>query len=324
VSAREPSWEAAVPSRVLRPGTAPHEDRNGFVTALGIRALRRSGRPVPPGMLDVLEACRHPGGGFGFWPPDVAPPWAGRLGADSDDTAVMAVELLLAGRLTRDQVRTLAYRTVARHRLVLPPDPGPPWLAPGVFTTWHAPDRLTDVVDLAAVVNVLALLAVVDLLHLPGVARSVEVVRAAVAWAGDSRSRWTSLCPFYPEPEELALAADHALDCAPGDLAGLALVAERARSAAPRPPEAADVVCSSPYGHVVWESHALTALRSAGLPHVDGVRRPPARQRVGELDDVGDDAVEHVLEQLDERRVGRVVGPEAEHPARPEEPGGGP
>lgn len=261
----------------------PREDRNGFVTALAVRACRLAGGPVPAEWLDVLESCRRGPAGFGFWPVASRPAWAPDLPADADDTAVMTLELVLAGRLDTARARSLVYRTVARHRVSQVRDPGPPWLRRGVFGTWHRTVGGTDLVDCTVNVNVLALLAGIGLPDLPGAAQSADMVAAAVRWAGTDRTRATSLSPFYPEPAELVAALQHAV------AAGADRLGDTCRTAAAAPwatPSTADpdgyAVCSSPYGGVRWISPQLVRLRAARVP-VQGVphRRNPIDSAVG-------------------------------------------
>jgi hypothetical protein len=231
------------------------EDHNGFVTALAAREYRGARRTVPGAWLDVLESCRRPGGSFGFWPVGAEPAWAPRLPADSDDTAVMLLELALAGRVRREDARRVACRTVGAHRLRRLLEPGPPWLRRGMFTTWHR-GRDLDLVDLTAVTNVLALLYSLGLQRIPGVEESVSALDAGVAWAGSSVARWESLSPFYPEPDELARALEHATACG---VPGLGAGARVARAVCPR--RDPDVVCSMAYGPPTWHSPALAVVR---------------------------------------------------------------
>lgn len=245
-----------VPSVVQWPDGRCLPDGNGFVTALAVRAQRLAGGAVPGEWLDVLATCRRPDGSYGFWPADAVPAWAPALPSDSDDTAVMLLELVLAGRVGRAEARSVACRTVGVHRLRRVLDPGPPWLRRGMFTTWHR-GRDLDLVDLTAVANVLALLGVLGLERIPGVEESRAALTAGIAWAGSSRPRWESLSPFYPEPDELARALELAAACG---VPGLAHGARIAREACPR--RDPDAVCSMAYGPPTWHSPALAAIRS--------------------------------------------------------------
>ena len=252
------TWTAApaVRSVVRWPDGRSYEDRNGFVTALAVRELRRSGRAVPCGWLEVLEACRRADGAYGFWPVGASPTWAPPLPSDSDDTAVMVLELTLAGRLPLTTARSVACHRVATHRLRRVPDPGPPWLRRGMFVTWHRTGRDVDLVDLTAVTNVLALLYAVGLRTIPGVEESLEALSLAASLSAGSRDRWRSVSPFYPEPEELARALDHAAEW------GVPTAAEAARTVRDVcPREDPDVVCSMAYGPPTWHSEELTMIR---------------------------------------------------------------
>ena len=241
-------------------GLRRRPDANGFVTALAARAWRTSGRVVPDAWLDVLQSCRADQGGFSFWPHGRAPAWAPRLVPDTDDTAVMGVELLLAGRLGLADARRLTCHAVAAQRLQQLPAgslwPGPVWPRVGMFTTWHRRGARTDLVDATVTANALALLAITGLLSVEGVDQSVEAISAGVTWAGEDGARLASLSPFYPEPDELRLAVQHAV------VAGchqLEPVAALLGAPAPAAPDAA--VCSSPYGLVTWHSPALQIVR---------------------------------------------------------------
>ena len=192
-------WPSVACTVVDRAGDE-HPDHNGFVVALAARAVRRSGSAVPPAWFAHVESCRRPGGGFGFWPLGRQPAWAPDLPTDADDTAVALLELVRAGRTTHDAARTTACRTIASHRLVSPPDPGPPWLGRGTFTTWHRPGAVTDLVDLTALVNVLALLADLGLLHLPGVEASIATIERAAAWPGTTPTAGAACRRSTPSP----------------------------------------------------------------------------------------------------------------------------
>ena len=233
------------------------EDANGFVTALAVRELRQAGRTVPAAWLDVLESCRRPDGSYGFWPLGGTPAWAPELPSDSDDTAVMLLELTLAGRVCAERARSIACHTVGAHRLRQVLDPGPPWLRRGMFTTWHRGGvGRRDLVDLTAVTNVLALLYMLDLERIPGVEESLAGLGAGLTWAGSSAPRWQSLSPFYPEPDELGRALEHATRCG---VPGLSEGARTGRRVCPR--ESLDAVCSMAYGPPTWHSPELAALR---------------------------------------------------------------
>jgi|GEM_PF-1795223 len=247
-------------------------DRNGFITALAVRALRSQGIGIPAAMLDALEQCRSPGAGYGFWPSCARPEWAPRLPDDADDTAIMTVELHAAGRLSWEEARRIACLTIGRHRIAQLPVLRPPWLRTGVFSTWHRRGIALDLIDCTAIANALAAFAALDLREIPGVHASTEMLRDAVAWAGDDATRACSLSPFYPEPAEFVLALGHAVEAGADELASIHATATQTswgRNAAARVAYDCHQVCSSPYGAAVWRSPALARIRAHSIsPHV--------------------------------------------------------
>jgi hypothetical protein len=248
----------AVASVVVLAGRA-QPDNNGFVTALGARALRRAGRAVPAAWLDTLERCARDDGAYGFWPVHETPAWAPRLPSDADDTAVMLLELLHSGRVTRAQAKRTAIRSLARQRVICFPEQGPVWRRRGAFRTWHRAG--VDLVDCTVNANVLALLATLGLLHLPGVAESVQMISSALDWAADLPLRAASLSPFYPEPCELIGALEHAVECGAW---ALTAPLHRARATSWARAQVSDsVICSSPYGAIEWHSAELWQIRAA-------------------------------------------------------------
>ncbi len=260
----QPAADGLIDSEMLTAeGRFP--DRNGFTTALAVRALRRGGRNSPCSMLEALERCRIPEGGFGFWPTDMRPSWAPLLPADADDTAIMTMELFLAGRLSLTEARRIACLTIGKHRISRLPQLRPPWLRTGVFSTWHRRGIAFDLIDCTAIANALALFAVLDLGTIPGVRASAELLRDAIAWAGDDELRACSLSPFYPDPVELVLALENAIDAGATDLVeahALAVCTQWGQGAETRVAHEDHRVCSSPYGASVWRSPALARLRT--------------------------------------------------------------
>lgn len=239
---RHPRWE--------RP------DRNGFVTGQAVRAVRLGGGEVPPRWLAALEACRVSRDGFSFWPRGGAPAWAPRLVADVDDTALMTLELLHAGRLTPAEARGIACRGVAAfraHRVAA----GPPWIRPGMFAVWQRPGGTRHLVDCTAAANALALLAATDLTAVAGAVETIRAITDGVAWADGDPLRLASLSPFYPEPDDLRNALAHAVGEGLGELAGVA--ASLGPAGVPAPGAA---VCASPYGLVTWHSPDLQSVRA--------------------------------------------------------------
>lgn len=267
---RASAWPAGVDDDGIVPSMFEHRgqqraDRNGFVGALAVRALRRQGRAVPAAMLDALERCRTGEGGFGFWPGHARPAWAPALPGDADDTAIMLFELLRAGRIDIDAARRTACRTIGRHRIATLPLLRPPWLRTGVFSTWHRAGRTHDVIDCTATANVLALLAALSLDHLPGASAATAMLADAVAWAGDAPARAASLSPFYPDPAELVLALTHAVEAGAHALRPVrdaAAASAWGRDAETRTHDSAHPVCGSAYGIAVWRAPVLARIRA--------------------------------------------------------------
>lgn len=267
---RASAWPDGVDDDGIVPSVFEHrglrrEDRNGFVGALAVRALRRQGRAVPDVMLDALERCRYGEGGFGFWPEHARPAWAPALPGDADDTAIMLFELVRAGRIDIDAARRTACRTIGRHRIATLPLLRPPWLRTGVFSTWHRAGRTHDVIDCTATANVLALLAALSLDHLPGASAATAMLADAVAWAGDAPARAASLSPFYPDPAELVLALTHAVEAGAHALRPVRDAAAGSawgRDAEARTHDVAYPVCGSAYGIAVWRAPVLAHIRA--------------------------------------------------------------
>ena len=252
--------ESPVPSTVRDRqggGLRLRRDSNGFISALAARAWRSGGGVVPGVWLDTLESCRAGDLGFSFWPQQATPSWAPRLVPDTDDSAVMALELLHAGRLGLPEARRIACLGVAAHRL-RQVRRGPVWPRVGMFATWQRAGARTDLVDCTVAVNALALLAATGLLGVSGVAETVAAISAGVDWAGADEARLSSLSPFYPEPDELRLAVAHAVAAGCTVLAPVADILGDARL-----PDPDAAVCSSPYGLVTWHSRELQAVRAA-------------------------------------------------------------
>lgn len=245
-------------------GSHQRSDRNGFVTALGVRALRRHGHAVPAAMLDTLQNCRSSQGGFRFWPEGAQPDWAPALPDDVDDTAIMALELLHAGRINLADARRTACMVIARRRIARLPMLHPPWLRLGTFAIWSREGAMFDLVDCTATANVLGFLAAIGLSHLPGVREATTMLTAALRWAGDNELRATSLSPFYPDPAEFVLALEHAAQCGAKGLHELHKQAASTgwgRDAELRSMREDHAVCGSPYGVAVWRSVDLARLR---------------------------------------------------------------
>jgi hypothetical protein len=253
------------------------QDGNGFATALVLRGLRRLGHS--PGLdgtrrraLDFLERCADPEipGAYGFWPIAERPPWAQGIPADSDDTAVLALELYRHERRTLRQTRDTVYEVLVPRLLTHFDRSGPPWIRPLTFPTWLSRDgaRRANPVDCCVNANVLALMAVCGLQHLPGYDESCAMIAAALAWAAAPEKgledvarqrtlRLRTLTPYYPDPAAFLTAVTHAVACGV-DALQPALERLRDLCVQARPPAAArGALCSNAYGGYIWRCRAL-------------------------------------------------------------------
>lgn len=239
------------------------------ITALVVRAFQ--GLPqsaeldeIRSQALDFLASCaaETPRGAYGFWPEGEAPTWIKGLPADVDDTAVIALELARAGRLSDALLAQTIYHVLLPQRVRRLGEAHPPWLRPGVFETWLQADRgRPNVVDCCVNTNVAALLAYAGLTHLPGYAAACEMIEAGLDWARDNRARLRSLTPFYPDLREWLAALAHAVGC--GAEALRPSLARVATMGCGQPEDLAGeaAVCSSAYGQVVWAAPVLAQAR---------------------------------------------------------------
>jgi hypothetical protein len=241
------------------------EDWNGCITGLVIRAIGHGRQPprlhaARERGLGYLERCERPAapGTFGFWPERERPEWAPQLPADTDDTAIIALELFRARRRSLDWLRRVALLDLLRVR-VRAEEGDPGWVRPGVFRTW-----LTDVrpnpVDCVVNVNVAALLAAAGLTGIAAY-RAVGSMLAAALDSADDARQVARLSPFYADPIELRWALAHAVASGAHDLQPSldrlgSLLGEAIGSDADRP------VCCSAYGLWCWSAPILQFVRA--------------------------------------------------------------
>lgn len=248
--------DGCFPCTVSTPdGTRP--DRNGFVTALVVRALRDvpdAGR-IRSRALDFVQRCgsAETPGAYGFWPGGERPTWAPRLPADVDDTAIMTLELIRYGRISRIDALGTVCRVLLRQRVAVRDRIRPPWISPGAFHTWITRQDRPNPVDACVNANVVALMAVLGVRHLPGYAEAVRTVADGVAWAGHDPVRQQAITPFYPRPHALREAVEHAAGCGATELEPV--LQRLSRRAGPR--SGPEPVCCAAYGHTYWWCPAL-------------------------------------------------------------------
>jgi len=254
--------DGSFPSEVSGSGWV-RDDRNGFTTALVLRALRDEPDDcdvirVRSAALDFIERCRstRTAGAFGFWPEELRPAWAPRLPADLDDTAIMTFELLRYGRLSRRDGLSAACNVLIPNRV--PVNEGgtrPPWVVPGAFKTWVGEPGRPNVVDCCVNANAVALMSLVGATRLPGYEEAVSTVLQGIAWAGDNAMRQQAITPFYPSILALREAVEHAIAC--GAVALRPALAQLQQVTENAPVEAG--CCCSAYGSTVWRCRALDA-----------------------------------------------------------------
>ena len=259
------------------------QDYNGFATALVLRGLRHlepiSGLDsIRQRGLDFLERCADPNlpSAYGFWPLTERPLWAQGIPADSDDTAVLALELYRHGRRSLEQTRDTVYEALVPRLLTCVDSFGPCWIQPLTFPTWLLHDNVSraNPVDCCVNANVLALMATCGLQHLPGYNESCAMITAALDWvdapqnslkdaASQRALRLRMLTPYYPNPAVFLAAVAHAVACGVDELqpvlARLHNLCTRARQLA----AARGALCSNAYSGPIWRCQALDLVAGA-------------------------------------------------------------
>lgn len=243
-------------------------DHNGFTTAMVVRDLRAVSRNtvvdvVKSRALDFIERCRanEIPLAFAFWPADRRPNWANRVPADVDDTAIMATELLRAGRLSRRDALSTVCHVFLPHRVGNDGvEERPAWIEPGAFLTWIGKRGKPNVVDCCVNVNALALMAWVEAHHLPGYQEAVTTVLRGLDWAGDNPARLRSLTPFYPSVSNLRDAVEHAVESGVTDLRTAIDPLHRVTGDGDALEDRG--CCSSAYGAAVWRCPAIEVARA--------------------------------------------------------------
>jgi hypothetical protein len=246
---------------IVQFGGRVEEDRNGFITALVVRAMI----DPPECSLDYLESCECSAqpDAFCFWPATGRPGWAPLLPPDADDTAIIAVELYRHGRRSRDWLRRVALQVLLPYRTSASEEPDPPWLRPGVFQTWLARGR-PNVVDCVVNVNVAALLAIAGLDHTSAYRSAVDMIDAALRWSEGLSFRAGLIAPFYADPAELTIALDHAVRQGAEALRPARELASTWFPAASH--DSNRRVCRCAYGSTIWSAPVLQHARVARQP----------------------------------------------------------
>ncbi|HII00316.1 TPA: hypothetical protein HA351_01245 [Methanosarcinaceae archaeon] len=268
IEARAP--EGAFPS-FIRFGDRELRDLNSFTTAQVLRALRDVSGPkalteAREKALDFLLSCKAPErpGAFRYWPDPLRPPLIPELPADSDDTAIILLELVRHGRVSLESAVEAAASVLVPHRLKNVSQPAPSWLRPGVFLTWLGGEG-ANIVDCCANANVVALLAYTGHRHFPGYREACSMIEAGILWTEGKKERIQCLTPFYPHPAEFVYAIRNAVASGAKELEkSLNLV--HGFGWLPETTDTASAetwpICSDAYGTIVWSSGVLQKARS--------------------------------------------------------------
>lgn len=262
--------DGAFPS-FIRFGDRELRDMNSFTTAQVLRALHNVSGPkalveTREKALDFLQSCKAPEmpGAFRYWPDPLRPPSIPELPADSDDTAIILLELVRHGRVSLESAAKAAASILVPHRLKKVSVPSPPWLRPGVFLTWLKKEG-GNIVDCCANVNVVALLAYLGLRHFPGYREACMMIEAGILWTEGKKERTQCLTPFYPHPAEFVYAIRNAVASGAKELErSLNLVHGFGWLPKTTDEDSADTwpICSDAYGTIVWSSGVLQKARS--------------------------------------------------------------
>jgi hypothetical protein len=181
----------------------------------------------------------------------------------------MALLLWHADRLSLEEARRLACRTVVTHRLAAVVHPGPAWVRVGAFKTWMRPGIEPDMADCTVNANILALLAAVGLRTVPGYRQAVMMIEDAVLWSAEDAARAEVLSPFYPAAGELVLAVEAAVAQGARELRPVLFAINASpmwRRLREQACAAEPVICGSPYGLMRWTCVAVgAARRRAGI-----------------------------------------------------------
>lgn len=245
-------------------------DYNGFITALCIRTFRQQNQQdnaVVTPALNYLETCQSDTllGAYRFWPPKQQPHWCPNLPDDADDTAIMALELALASRLSQATLQQIICNVLLKNRLFKLMPPHPPWLQKGAFLTWlgTAHDR-PNVVDCCVNANIVALMAFAKMQHLPGYQAACTLIESGIDWADSQQQYAKTLTPFYPDPVELTYAVHHAVQSGAKELESSLdklLSLDWAKPQMMGNSNYQRPVCGSAYGKTAWYCEPLQVCR---------------------------------------------------------------
>lgn len=253
------------------------EDANLFITALVVReltaaldagdfpeagqlaeyrrralgALLRSEYPVYPHAYAFYPHAAHP-----FWMGGVLPP-------DADDTCVINLELVRAGKASPQRLHEIieryldVYRAEGEFEHHLTAD----WHVPGAFLTWFSRKDEENPLDCCVNANVMALMAAAGRQDAFGYRQAAALIEAGLDWAGDHPDRLRALTPFYPDPAEFLSALSHAVSSGAEALRDAETHLARLLSSRCEADPAGRALFSSSTGDVTWTAPVLALAR---------------------------------------------------------------
>lgn len=246
----------------------PRPDRNAFVTALVLDCLWTAGAGLyldraRSRALDFLETCGD-GGRYGFYPRGQQPEWmAPPLSDDADDTALVLTALIRAGRLDRTAGWTSLNGPLRPHRIGFLTERSDPWHRVGVYETWLDETAFRNPVDCTVNANILALLFAIGAPE-DQTRPIIDMLEAALNWAGPLKARVAKLSPWYPDPLEFVHALSRAARWGNARVAALFEQASRF-DWVKKPAPQSQKVCGSSDGRIYWTSPALQAARELSI-----------------------------------------------------------
>ncbi|WP_300530442.1 hypothetical protein [Maricaulis sp.] len=263
-------------SEVYLPTTAG-EDANLFITALVVRELTAAlAAGEFAGAHELYELRRKALGAllrgeypvyqhaYAFYPHAAHPFWIGGvLPADADDTCVINLELVRAGKAPSHRLDEVIerYLLVYRAHEAFEQHLTAPWHVPGAFLTWFSSRDEENPLDCCVNANALALMAVAGRTDSPGYRPAVALIEAGLDWAGDHPGRLRSLTPFYPDAAELLAAISHAVASGAEALRDAEACLARRLSGCSDTDPAGRALFSSSTGDVIWKAPVLALAR---------------------------------------------------------------
>ncbi len=245
------------------------DDANACITSLIVRELlKRPGlvnQVVIDNAINFLLQCASSSnnGCYNFYPGHSSAENLPRLPDDADDTALVTLNLLQTGQLSKHSLIRNTCVALDRHRVLTTDHFDPPWILKGSFYTWFDKTKNVNVVDCCVNANVVALYSYAGLQHWRGYAEACDLISNAVDWAGQSAKRLAAISPFYASPHELYYAVEYAVHMGAITLTPTLKLLDWLKTEN-KIFEPGRAICCSAYGHVKWYCPLLQQLRAIG------------------------------------------------------------